>query len=100
MVWPRASLRATGSLCCQVPGVLGEPYLLHSLLSFPLGQLKLSIEVQGRILLLHSEYLPGVYGEVAPQLLWASVGDSTSMPFLQALWRFVATVGNNSGTAI
>lgn len=67
-----------------------------SLLSFPLGQLKLSIEVQGRILVLHSEYLPGAHGEVAPEPWRASDGDSTSMPFRQALWSFMGAVRNNS----
>lgn len=46
--------------------------------------------------MLHSEYLPRVHGEVTPGPWWASDGDSTSMPFLQALWSFMTAVGNNS----
>lgn len=75
---------------------LPPSFLLHHP-SFPSpGQLKLSVEVRDRTLVLHSEYLPGACGEVAPVSCWAGDGDSTVVPVLQTLWSFMKALGSIS----
>lgn len=52
------------------------------------GQLKLSIDVRGRVLVLHGECVPGA-SQTGPEATGGCRGDSTSMLFLKALYSFV-----------
>lgn len=92
---------------CEVPMLLSAGVSSASLTVSPLlppGQLKLSIELRGRILALHGECHPRVHGEVAPEPRGTSDGSSTTMPCLQALsdlgesWCLLGTAPQHSSS--